>query len=149
MSNNTVEALIGGVVLAAAAGFLVYAANTADLSGASSGYELTAKFRKAEGLSPGADVRIGGVKIGSVTDMELDPSSYQAVISLSINDDIQIPDDSDVKITSSSLLGDNYLAIGPGASEFMLEAGDEIEFTQDSVSLMDLVAKFIHGGGGE
>lgn len=147
MASNTVEALIGGIVVAAAGGFLVYAANTADISGNAGGYELTAEFRKAEGLAPGADVRIGGVKVGSITDMELDPKTYKAVVTLSIKDGILIPDDSDVKITSSSLLGDNYLAVGPGASESMLEPGDEIEFTQDSVNLIDLVGRFIHGGG--
>ncbi|MEM7505968.1 MAG: outer membrane lipid asymmetry maintenance protein MlaD [Pseudomonadota bacterium] len=148
MASNTVEALIGGVVLAAAGGFLVYAANTADLAGGAGGYELTAQFRKAEGLSPGGDVRIGGVKVGSITNMALDPKTYKAVVTLSIDSDIQIPEDSDVRITASSLLGDNYLAIGPGGSEFMLRDGEELEFTQDSISLMDLVAKFIHGSGG-
>ena len=146
MASNTVEALIGAVVLTAAGGFLVYAANTASIS-AGGGYELVAEFRKAEGISPGGDVRIGGVKIGSITEMDLDPQSYKAVVRLSIDDEVQLPDDSDVKITSSSLLGDSYLAITPGGSEFMLEPGDEIEFTQDSVSLMDLVGKFIAGTG--
>ncbi|MEM0921848.1 MAG: outer membrane lipid asymmetry maintenance protein MlaD [Pseudomonadota bacterium] len=147
MASNTVEALIGGAVLAAAAGFIVYAANTADLGGTSSGYELVAKFRKAEGLAPGGDVRIGGVKVGSVTEMELDPDSYKAIVTLAIRDGVAIPEDSDVKITSSSLLGDNFLAIGPGGSEFMLEDGDEIEFTQDSINLLDLVGRFIAGSG--
>ncbi|MEM1278327.1 MAG: outer membrane lipid asymmetry maintenance protein MlaD [Pseudomonadota bacterium] len=146
MASNTVEALIGAVVLTAAGGFLVYAANTANIS-AGGGYELVAEFRKAEGISPGGDVRIGGVKVGSITEMDLDPQSYKAILRLSINEEVQIPDDSDVKITSSSLLGDSYLAIQPGGSEFMLEDGDAIEFTQDSVSLMDLVGKFIAGTG--
>ncbi|MEM8791427.1 MAG: outer membrane lipid asymmetry maintenance protein MlaD [Pseudomonadota bacterium] len=146
MASNTVEALIGGVVLAAAGGFLVYAANTANIS-AAGGYELTAEFRKAEGISQGGDVRIGGVKVGSITAMDLDPQTYKAVVRLSINNGIQIPDDSDVKITSSSLLGDSYLAIQPGGSEFMLEPGDAIEFTQDSVNLLDMVGRFIHGSG--
>ena len=147
MASNTVEALIGGVVLAAAAGFIVYAANTADIGGGAGGYELVAKFRKAEGLATGGDVRIGGVKVGSITDMSLDPESYRAVVRLSIRDEIRIPEDSDAKITSSSLLGDSYLAIGPGGSDFMLEDGDEIEFTQDSINLIDMVGRFIHGSG--
>ncbi|MEL6477427.1 MAG: outer membrane lipid asymmetry maintenance protein MlaD [Pseudomonadota bacterium] len=147
MASNTVEALIGGAVLAAAAGFIVYAANTADLGGTGGGYELVAEFRKAEGLAPGNDVRIGGVKIGSVTAMDLDPDSYKAVVTLAIREGVLIPEDSDVKITSSSLLGDNFLAIGPGGSEFMLENGDEIEFTQDSINLLDLVGRFIAGSG--
>ncbi len=145
MASNTVEALIGGVVLAAAGGFLVYAANTAEIGGIGSGYELVAKFRKAEGLSPGGDVRISGVKVGSVSTMALDPKSYRAVVTLAIREGVQIPEDTAARITSSSLLGDNYIALDPGGSEFMLEPGQEIDYTQDSVNLMDLVGKFIHG----
>ncbi|MBY8975779.1 outer membrane lipid asymmetry maintenance protein MlaD [Rhodobacteraceae bacterium NNCM2] len=145
MASNTVEALIGGIVLAAAGGFLVYAANTAEITGGGGGYQLIAKFRKAEGLSPGGDVRISGVKVGSVSSMVLDPNSYRAVVTLSINQNVKIPEESAALITSSSLLGDNYIAIQPGGSDFMLEPGSEIEITQDSVNLMDLVGKFIHG----
>ncbi|MEM7176249.1 MAG: outer membrane lipid asymmetry maintenance protein MlaD [Pseudomonadota bacterium] len=145
MASNTVEALIGGVVLAAAGGFLVYAANTAEIGGVGSGYELVAQFRKAEGLSPGGDVRISGVKVGSVSTMTLDPKSYRAVVTLAIREGVQIPEDTAARITSSSLLGDNYIALDPGGSEFMLEPGQEIDYTQDSVNLMDLVGKFIHG----
>ncbi|MEM7239475.1 MAG: outer membrane lipid asymmetry maintenance protein MlaD [Pseudomonadota bacterium] len=147
MASTTVEALIGGIVLAAAGGFLVYAANTASIGGGGGGDELIAKFRKAEGIAVGGDVRISGVKVGSISGMELDPASFKAIVTLSLNQGVQIPEDAAARITSSSLLGDSYIAIQPGGSEFMLEDGDEIEFTQDSVNLMDMVGKFIHGTG--
>lgn len=146
MTGNTVEALIGGAVLAVAGGFLLYATDTATLS-SGGGYELTAQFRKAEGIAPGGDVRIGGVKVGTITGMTLDPQTYKAVVRLTVDDAIRLPDDSDVKITSSGLLSDNHLAITPGASDFMLESGDELQFTQDSVNLTDMVGRFIHGVG--
>lgn len=146
MSNSVTETLIGAVVLVVAGGFLVYAANTADVSTAG-GYGVIAKFRKAEGLNVGGDVRIAGVKVGSVSDMELDRETYFATLTLSIRDDVRIPEDSAAKITASSLLGDNYVAIDPGASEFMLEAGEEIPYTQGSVSFGDLIGKFIQGAG--
>jgi phospholipid/cholesterol/gamma-HCH transport system substrate-binding protein len=145
MASNAAETLIGAVVLAAAGGFLVFAANTADLGRGGSGYEVMAKFRKAEGVSVGGDVRIAGVKVGSITGMALDPKTYQARVTMSVNMDVRLPDDSLAKITSSSLLGDSYIAIDPGGSDLMLEAGDELTYTQSSVSFGDMLGKFIHG----
>ncbi len=146
MAGNAAETVIGAVVLVAAGAFLVYAANTADVS-AREGYDLVAKFRRADGISPGGDVRIGGVKIGSIRSMELDPQSYQAVVTLAIRDGIAVPEDSDAKITSASLLGDSYIALTPGASDYPLENGDEIQFTQGSIVLTDLLSTLVAGSG--
>lgn len=148
MANNAAEALIGAAVLAAAGGFLVYAAQTADL-GVSGGdrYELTAAFRKAEGLTVGGDVRVAGVKVGAITDLTLDAATYRAVATLSIDRGIKLPEDSDAAIAVEGLLGGAYVAVTPGGSEFMLEPGDEIAYTQGSVNLLDLVGKAISGGG--
>ncbi|MEL6196768.1 MAG: outer membrane lipid asymmetry maintenance protein MlaD [Pseudomonadota bacterium] len=150
MAENTAETLVGAFVLAAAAGFMAYAANTADLGfGGGGGTQLIAEFRKAEGIAQGGDVRIAGVKVGSISRMELDPESYAARVFLNLNEGVTLPDDSSAKITQASLLGDSYIAIDPGASDLMLQEGDLIEFTQDSVNLLDLVGRFIAGGGGE
>ena len=150
MASNAAETLIGAAVLAAAGGFLVYAANTADVSvGGGSGYELIAKFRKAEGVQAGGDIRIAGVKVGTVSGMTLDPKTYEAVVTMTFREGIEIPEDSSAKITSASLLGDNFIAIEPGASDYMLEAGDAFEFTQSSVNLLDMAGKMIHGSGEE
>ena len=146
MAGSAAETLIGAAVLAAAGGFLVYAANTADVSvGGGDGYELIAKFRKAEGVQAGGDIRIAGVKVGTVSAMALDPKSYEAVVTMTFRQGIEIPEDSSAKITSASLLGDNFIAIEPGASDFMLEAGDAFEFTQSSINLLDMAGKLIHG----
>jgi phospholipid/cholesterol/gamma-HCH transport system substrate-binding protein len=147
MASNAAETLIGAVVLTAAAGFLVYAANTADISVGGSGYELVAKFRKAEGIDVGGDVRIAGVKVGSILGMELDRKTYFATVTFTIDNDVTVPEDSLAKITSASLLGDSYIAIDPGGSDLMLEPGEELTFTQSSISIGDLIAKFIHGSG--
>ncbi|MHA1530094.1 MAG: outer membrane lipid asymmetry maintenance protein MlaD [Alphaproteobacteria bacterium] len=145
MASNAAETLIGAVVLTVAAGFLVYAANTADVGVGGPGYELVAKFRKAEGIDVGGDVRIAGVKVGSISGMELDGKTYFATVTFTMDDDVQVPDDSLAKITSASLLGDSYIAIDPGGSDLMLEPGEELGFTQSSISIGDLIAKFIHG----
>lgn len=146
MASNAAETLIGAIVLAVAGGFLVYAANTADVGVGGSGYELVAKFRKAEGIDVGGDVRIAGVKVGSVSSMTLDPATYFAKVTFVIDRDVKIPNESAAKITSASLLGDSYIAIDPGGADLMLEPGDEILNTQSSVSVGDLIGKFIQGG---
>lgn len=145
MSGNAAETLIGALVLAAAGGFLVYAANTADVGVGGGGYPLVAKFRKAEGINVGSDVRIAGVKVGSVAAMGLDPDTYFASVRFVMRSSVELPEDSVAKISSASLLGDSFIAIDPGAAELMLEPGDEIVYTQSSVSVGDLIGKFIHG----
>lgn len=147
MASTAAETLIGAVVLAAAGGFLVYAANKADVGVGGTGYELVAKFRKAEGIDVGGDVRIAGVKVGSISGMELDLKTYFATVTFAIDDEVKVPDDSLAKITSASLLGDSYIAIDPGGSDLMLEPGEELAFTQGSISITDLIVKF--GGGTE
>lgn len=149
MAGSAAETLIGAVVLAAAGGFLVYAANTADVSMGGGGYEVVAKFRKAEGLNEGSDVRIAGVKVGTVTEMTLDPASYKALVTLSMRGGVELPEDSSAKITAASLLGDNFVAVDPGASQYMLEPGGEILYTQSSVNLLDLAGQAISGGRGD
>lgn len=147
MASNAAETVIGAAVLAVAGGFLVYAAQTVDLGGVGAGnYELTAAFRKASGVGVGADVRVSGVKVGAVAALELDPETYRAVASLSISDGVKIPEDSAVKITSDGLLGGSYVSIDPGSSDFFAEDGAELEFTQGSVDLIELLSKTISGG---
>lgn len=147
MANNSVETLIGAVVLSIAGGFLYYAAQSADFNSGTS-YDLNAKFFKIEGVSTGSDVRVSGVKVGSIKEVELDPATYQANIVFSLRSDIKLPSDSSAKISSEGLLGGSFLAIEPGGSEYYLEAGEAIEYTQGSVSLVDLIGKAIHGATG-
>ncbi len=143
MANNVAETLIGAAVLIVAGGFLAYASQHADL-GSSSNYDLKAKFFSADGVSPGIDVRMSGVKVGTVSDLSLDPVTFEAVVSLSMNKGFEVPSDSSAKIASEGLLGGSYIAVEPGGSEYPLEAGEEIERTQGSVSLIDLLGKAVH-----
>ena len=145
MASSAAETVIGAVVLTVASGFLVYAANTADVSVGGTSYDLTAEFRKAEGLSIGSEVQISGVKVGSVTDINLNPKNFRATVDLAIREEIKIPEDSIAKIVSEGLLGGNYVTVDPGASDFMLEPGGGFEHTQGSINLIDLVLKFGQG----
>ncbi len=144
MNNNIVETLIGAAVLAVAAFFVVFAYSTAGVS-TDGGYHLIAKFERVDGLVPGADVRLSGIKVGAVTDQELEPETFLAVVTMSLRDDVKVPEDSAVKISSDGLLGDTYLSIEPGGSEDMLEPGGEIQYTQGAVNIIDLIGKAIYG----
>ncbi len=147
MSNtNYAEVAVGGIVLAAAVGFAIYAGQATGLSSGGSGYELNASFRSAEGISVGTDVRLAGVKVGTVTGMELNADTYRAATTFELQDGVLIPDDSAIVISSEGLLGGNFVEVMPGGSPFYYEPGDEVSDTQGSVSLISLLLKFVSGG---
>jgi len=145
MAENTTEVLVGTGVLAVAIGFLIYAAGASSLTSSGDSYPLTASFRSIEGISVGTDVRMAGVKIGSVTGMELNPETFRAEAAFDIDDTIVIPDDSAISVTSEGLLGGNFIEIIPGGSPFNIDPGGEIEDTQSAVSLITLLLKFVSG----
>ncbi len=140
--RSIAEVLTGAVVLLVAAAFLGYAVAHSGRSTAS-GYTLYAKFEHVDGLGVGADVRVAGVKVGSVNQEQIDPQSFQAVVALSVRNDIRLPKDSAAIITSESLLGGKYLSIQPGGDEAVLQPGQTITITQSSISLEELLGKFI------
>ncbi|MCH2066304.1 outer membrane lipid asymmetry maintenance protein MlaD [Shimia sp.] len=146
MSAVRTETFVGAAVVALAAGFMLYSAQFASVGQSGGGYGLNASFRSIEGVSVGTDVRLAGVKIGTVTDIQLDPQTFRALTTFSVLDGIALPDDSAVVISSEGLLGGNFVEILPGGSPFNFEAGDEIEDTQSSVSLISLLLKFVSGG---
>ncbi|MEM1163908.1 MAG: MlaD family protein [Pseudomonadota bacterium] len=138
MASSAAETLIGAAVLAVAGGFLVYAANTADVGIGGGGYEVSSEFRKIEGLTVGGNVQISGVKVGTISGIDLNADRYRPVVSMVLRDNIKVPEDSLVEIASEGLLGGNYLNIVPGASDFMIEPGGELE-SEPYVSLIDLI----------
>ncbi|KPP84715.1 MAG: putative ABC transport system substrate-binding protein [Rhodobacteraceae bacterium HLUCCO07] len=146
MTENTTEVLVGGAVLAVALGFLVYAGQATGFSRGSDSYPLTASFRSIEGVAVGTDVRLAGVKIGTVTGVSLNPETFRADTTFSVAKDVEIPDDSAVVVSSEGLLGGNFVEISPGGSPFYYEPGDEVLDTQGAVSLISLLLKFVSGG---
>lgn len=147
MQNNTFETLIGAIVVAVAVGFLYFAYSSTHV-GSVNGYDVKATFSSADGIASGADVRLHGIKVGTVSSIDLDPKTYNAVVHLSLRDDVKIPDDSSVRVISSLLGGNAYLAIQPGGSEKMLMAGGVITNTQGSIDLMGLIGRVIYGNSG-
>lgn len=147
MSENKTEVFVGGAVLAVAIGFVAYAGQITGFSKSTTGYPLSASFRSAEGVTVGTDVRLAGVKIGTVTDLKLNPKTFRADTVISVAEGIEIPDDSAVVVASEGLLGGNFVEIVPGGSPFNFEPGAEIEDTQGAVSLVSLLLKFVSGSG--
>ena len=150
MSRNILETLLGAVVLIVAVGFLAFAYSSSQIQQNDGGYELIARFDKVDGLEPGSDVRISGIKVGSVLDQSLDPETYRAEVRFSLREDVRLPADTSAAVVSNGLLGGKYLALVPGGDIEMLEAGDEVTLTQSAVNLEDLIGHMIFSqGGGE
>jgi phospholipid/cholesterol/gamma-HCH transport system substrate-binding protein len=141
-NNNYFEIIVGTFVLFSAIFFLTNSFKSAQVGG-SSGYHVIAKFDNIDGISTGSDVKISGVKIGTVEEQFLDKKDFRAALKLNIENSVQLPADSSAKIASEGLLGSKYLAITPGGDEENLTEGGEILFTQSSVNLEDLLGKFI------
>lgn len=149
MTGQTTETLVGGVVLATAIGFAVFASQSAGLGTSGDSYQLNASFRSLEGVSVGTDVRLAGVKIGSVETVALNPETFRADTVVSVMSGIDIPDDSAIIVASEGLLGGNFVEVVPGGSPFAFEPGATVEDTQGAVSLISLLLKFVSGQGEE
>ncbi|MEQ8328271.1 MAG: outer membrane lipid asymmetry maintenance protein MlaD [Parvibaculum sp.] len=150
MQSNLVETLIGTIVVAVAALFLFYGYTSSGMR-SSAGYKVVAQFSGVGGLANGSDVRLSGIKIGTVVSQRLNAETYQAVVTLDLARDVKIPDDTSAKIASDGLLGGSYVSLTPGGSPDYLSDGSEIMFTQGAVDLMSLIgqAVFSAGDGGE
>jgi phospholipid/cholesterol/gamma-HCH transport system substrate-binding protein len=148
MQRNAIEPILGALVLVAAIAFLVFAYNKAGQR-SFSGYPLTARFSSIDGLETGGDVKIGGVKIGQITSITIDPESYLAMVKFSVAPEIKLPVDSVASITTEGLLGGKYIGLEPGISDTMLKPGALITHTEASVSLENLIGKFMYSSGGD
>lgn len=143
------EALIGLLVVALAAWFILFALNRTGGTGQSDAMRISALFPNASGVNVGTDVRVAGLKVGSVAAQKLDPQSFQVDVTLAIDPTVKLPSDSSAAITSEGLLGGTYIAMIPGGAETSLKNGDIILDTQGSVDLMGMIGQFVNGTGGD
>jgi phospholipid/cholesterol/gamma-HCH transport system substrate-binding protein len=146
VAENITEVVTGAGVLAVALGFLAYASDGAGLTRATDSYELTASFRSVEGVTVGTDVRLAGVKVGTVTSLALNPQTFYADATFTVANSVEVPDDSTAIIASEGLLGGAFLELQPGGSPLNLDPGAEVENTQGAVSVIALMMKFAGGG---
>lgn len=145
--GRIVEIVIGAVVLAVAAFFLFLAYSTSRI-GAVSGYDVTARFSRVDGLHIGSDVELAGVKVGRVTRETLDPKTFLVTVRMAIERQYKLPEDTVAEIVSPGLLGDKYMLLLPGGSDKTIAPGGRIRFTQASVSLEDLIGQMIYSQAG-
>lgn len=147
MEKNVLETLMGAVVLVVAGAFMAIAYQGGQMR-VSDGYTISANFSDASGIALGSDIRIGGIKVGVVSSLALDPESYDAVVRMQVYHGTSVPADSSASIVSSGLLGEKFIQIVPGGDDAMLKEGDRIEFTQSAVNLEEMIGKFMFSGGG-
>ncbi|MEM9472594.1 MAG: outer membrane lipid asymmetry maintenance protein MlaD [Pseudomonadota bacterium] len=139
------ETAVGAFVVAIAVGFFGFMYFVGGLGGPASGYSVKASFGSVDGISVGTDVRMAGIKIGSVTAQDLDRESYRANLELAVDSTVKLPEDTTAKIASEGLLGGKFISLEPGGSETLIASGGEIEFTQDAIDLFGLVSQFVLG----
>lgn len=147
--SKTVETLVGFFVLVGLGALLVLALRISNLSELSllgdAGYQVRAKFENVGGLKVRAPVKMGGVVIGRVSEIGLDPNTYEAVTFLTIEDRFnKIPEDTTANIYTAGLLGEQYISLGPGGEETFLKEGDEITLTQSAVVLERVLGQFLY-----
>jgi phospholipid/cholesterol/gamma-HCH transport system substrate-binding protein len=143
MAENKLEIAAGLLVVAAALGFVFFAGKGAGMGSGGDTYDLRASFRSIEGVSLGSDVKLAGVKVGTLTQVSLNPQTYMADAVLSLQKSVELPSDSAVLISSEGLLGGNFIELQPGGMPDVLAPGDEIEDTQGALSLVSLLMKFV------
>jgi phospholipid/cholesterol/gamma-HCH transport system substrate-binding protein len=141
MSEKNLEIITGTIVLIVAAAFLVFTIRVGGFSVDSENYNLNTSFRSAEGIDTGTEVRMAGVKIGMVKSLSLNAETLQADVKLKIEKNILIPNDSSAVISSEGLLGGSFVEIVPGGSFDNYAAGEIIDDTQSSISLINLLLK--------
>jgi len=142
MGRNLIETIMGAVVLAVAGFFLAFAYTHANIKKIE-GYTLTANFASVGGLDTGADVKINGIKVGTVLSQSLDPQTYDAVVKLSIANGIQLPADTVASISSEGLLGGKFVKLAPGKSTAMLAADGALGPTKSFKSIEEMVGNLI------
>ncbi len=147
MANNAIETVMGAVVLAVAGSFLYFAYSNSNVK-AIDGYTVKADFANIGGISVGSDVLIGGIKVGVVEKLTLDEKSYNAVAVMRVKSDVKLPKDTSASVQSAGLLGDKFINLQPGGDDANLADGGMIHFTQSSVSIEELIGKFVFSGGG-
>ena len=150
MNTTQKNELIVGIFLLAglvSISLLAFRLGDIDLFQGGKQYLLEARFTSASGLRPGAFVEIAGVRVGKVKEIKYDPEDFLAVVSLKINNDVELPDDSIASIRTSGIIGDKFLKLTPGGSDIILQEGEEIYETEPSINLEELISKYIFESG--
>ncbi len=148
MTSRKIEILVGLFVAAAVAAFFMLAMSVSNMSsyGNADSYQLKAHFDNIGGLKVRSPVAAGGVRIGRVTEIQYNSESYEAVVSMSIEQQYnRFPVDTAASILTSGLLGEQFVGFEPGAEEEFLKNGDSIDLTQSALVLEQIIGQFLYG----
>lgn len=145
MRKEVFETAVGAAVVLIAVLFLVFGLTRSGVKSVQ-GYRVVAAFNSVGTLRQGADVRIGGIRVGSVTEKQLNPKTFKATLGMSIDSAVELPTDSSARILSEGLLGDSYVSIDIGGAEEMIGPGGRITITQDAIDVIELVSRVIFSG---
>jgi phospholipid/cholesterol/gamma-HCH transport system substrate-binding protein len=142
MKSNTLETVVGAAIVAVAIGFFIFASKTAGLgTHGGAGTHISAEFDNIDGVNIGSDVRIAGVKVGSVVGQGLNPKSYQARIDMVVQPGLELADDTSAKITAEGLLGAKFVSLEPGGSETKIADGGVLSYTQGAVDIWSIISQ--------
>jgi phospholipid/cholesterol/gamma-HCH transport system substrate-binding protein len=142
LKRNIIETGMGAVVILVAVVFLVFSYGVTEHT-PTKGYDVVAKFNAIDGLTVGSDVRIAGVKVGTVVDQWIDQKEYRAVVQMKIDPEVKLAKDTLVRVSSAGLLGGKYVKLEPGAAKDVVKDGGSLTNTKDVVSLEELLGKVI------
>jgi phospholipid/cholesterol/gamma-HCH transport system substrate-binding protein len=149
MKSNSLETLVGAAIIAVAILFFAYGYKTAGLGGDSGhGYHISAEFDNIDGVAVGSDVRVAGVKVGTVTGQSLNPKSYQARVDMVIQPDLVLSDDTSAKITAEGLLGAKFVALEPGGSDAKIAEGGVLSYTQGAIDIWSIISQAMFSKSG-
>ena len=151
MHRKIIDVWVGLFVLLGAAAILFLALQAGNMSSLSftDTYVVTGKFDNIGGLKPQAPVKSAGVVVGRVGDISFDDKTFQANVTLDLDENYQFPKDSSLKILTAGLLGEQYIGIEPGGDTKNLVDGDRINRTQSATVLEDLINQFIYSKAAE
>ena len=144
MKKMNLEMIVGVFLLAGFISFSWLAVKMGDINPFQpETYPVSARFTSISGLKEGSTIELAGVVVGKVSRIELDTGDYEAVVHMNIDKQVELQDDTIASIRTSGIIGDKYIKLSPGGSDIILAAGDAIEETEPSISLEELVSKYI------
>ena len=143
MKQDRIQIFTGAIVILLAGFFLYYALHHLEHQKQKGGYEVFAQFSNVDGLTAGSAVRLSGVKVGTVSKIELNPGNYLAMVHIDLQPNLQIPTDTVAAVNTQGLLGDKYLSLEPGSEDEKLKPGGLITNTQSSASIERLLGQVI------
>ena len=145
MAKRTVELGVGVFVILGIAALLMLAWQVSDISELTEndGYQVSAGFTNIGGLKPRAAVTVAGVRVGRVSAIDIDPQSFEAVVTMTLDPEYPLPVDTSASILTAGLLGEQYIGLEPGGAEDNLTAGSRIKLTQPALVLERLVGRLL------